>query len=83
MRPPFETFTGMTCKGCYALGSACGRCEKCVWERQQLGDAEAQRLMDEANARRAVVVPTVEQRVAALEADLAEMRGRLGTGAER
>lgn len=33
LRPPFETFTGPTCKGCYALGTACGTCEKCKWER--------------------------------------------------
>jgi len=36
LRPPFETFTGPTCKGCLALGNACGFCEKCVWEKAEL-----------------------------------------------
>ena len=33
MRPPYETFKRPTCKGSYALGTACGTCEACVWER--------------------------------------------------
>lgn len=33
--PPWDTFKGPTCRGCYALGSACGKCEKCAWERTQ------------------------------------------------
>lgn len=38
--PPFETFTNPWCKGSLALGSACGTCEKCEWEREQIRRAE-------------------------------------------
>lgn len=40
-RPPFETFKGATCRGCLALGTACGTCEKCAWERAQMDTAPA------------------------------------------
>jgi hypothetical protein len=34
--PPWETFKSPTCRGSYILGTACGRCEKCEWERSLL-----------------------------------------------
>ena len=40
MKPPYETFKKPTCRGCYALGTACGKCEKCEWERKQIGLAQ-------------------------------------------
>lgn len=30
---PLPEFKGATCKGSYALRSACGQCERCEWER--------------------------------------------------
>lgn len=48
-RPPFETFTGATCKGCYALGTACGSCEKCKWERAQPDFIAAPLVQDSEN----------------------------------
>lgn len=36
MRPPFETFKKPICRGCYALGNACQKCEKCKWEYAQI-----------------------------------------------
>lgn len=33
--PPWSTFKEATCRGSVALGTACGTCEKCVWEKSQ------------------------------------------------
>ena len=29
-------YSGVTCRGCYALGTACGRCERCAQERLRM-----------------------------------------------
>jgi len=39
-RPPFETFKRPTCRGSLALGTHCGNCEKCEWERSQQAGAQ-------------------------------------------
>lgn len=39
VRPPYETFKGPVCRGSYALGNQCGRCEKCEWEASKIADA--------------------------------------------
>lgn len=36
-RPPFDTFKGAICRGCYRFNTACGKCEKCAWERSLIG----------------------------------------------
>lgn len=33
--PPYETFTRSVCKGSIAIGTGCGKCEKCQWEIAQ------------------------------------------------
>jgi hypothetical protein len=30
---PLPKYSGATCKGCFALGTACGNCERCRWEK--------------------------------------------------
>lgn len=32
--PAMPEFKKATCRGCYALGTACGHCERCLWERE-------------------------------------------------
>jgi len=60
MRPPFETFKRATCRGSYLLGSACGNCEKCMWERSQISQSidlaeEVARCFRQANNMRAAL----------------------------
>lgn len=40
-QPPYETFKRPTCRGCMALGNACGTCEKCAWEIAHFAEVQA------------------------------------------
>lgn len=31
---PMPNFSRPTCKGCFAMGTACGNCERCKWETE-------------------------------------------------
>jgi hypothetical protein len=35
------TFKSATCRGSYMLGSACGHCERCDWERKKMESSAA------------------------------------------
>lgn len=52
-------FAGATCKGCFALGTACGHCERCTWEKaaQQFGPLDqVPQCADEAVSPRVLAV---------------------------
>lgn len=42
MRPPFESFKNPICKGSVVLNTACGNCERCAWEEQELARLRAE-----------------------------------------
>lgn len=45
---PMPRFLRATCRGCFALGTACGNCERCTWEREH------------GSSRNAVITPEGE-----------------------
>ncbi|CAG4889426.1 hypothetical protein R69919_00740 [Paraburkholderia gardini] len=52
-------YIGPVCKGSYSLGSACGNCERCVWERdnhpERVQAGITSRQEAQASARRAAL----------------------------
>lgn len=72
IRPEFK---GLVCKGSYALGSACGNCERCAWEHTNHPERVEMGIANRQQAQQSRQRTTLNKILTSLECTVAWLEG--------